>query len=50
MELDSREVDGEKVTDTLVSQVFRGNFAGSIKLGDSLRTANGVKDANNKEL
>lgn len=50
MELDSREVDGDKVTDTLVSQVFRGNFAGSIKLGDSLRTANGVKDANNKEL
>jgi hypothetical protein len=33
---------------TLNSQVFRGNFAGAIKLGDSLRSANGVKDYNNK--
>lgn len=35
---------------TLNSQVFRGNFAGAIKLGDSLRSANGVKDHNNKVI
>ena len=34
----------------LNSQIFRGNFAGASKLGDSLRTTNGVKDHNNKEV
>lgn len=34
----------------LTSAIFRGNFAGAIKLGDSLRSMNGVKDYNNKQL
>jgi hypothetical protein len=50
MVLDSVEEDGKETTTYLASQVFRGNVAGSIKLGDSLRSANGVKDDNNKRL